>query len=308
MIGVLSGFATIAVVIALGALVAQLGVIDWDGHLLLNRIAFFVASPALLATTIARTDVGQILSRNLLATAIGALVPFLLYAVIARHAWRRGPGDLVVGSLASGYVNAGNLGIPVAAYALGNASFVAPTLLLQLLLFQPGALALLDADRSGRRPRVRDFIVRPLTNPLTVGTAVGLALSATGWVPPPILWRPVELVAAMAVPGMLLAYGIALRLGPGLGGDIPRAELALTTGLKLVAQPLVAWAFAHLVLGVDGHALLAIVVCSALPTAQNIYVHASRYGRATTLARDTILLTTIGSVPVTLLVTVLLGR
>lgn len=58
----------------------------------------------------------------------------------------------------------------------------------------------------------------------------------------------------------------------------------------------------------QGHALLAVVVCSALPTAQNIFVHATRYDRATTLARDTILLTTIGSVPVILLVTVLLGH
>jgi hypothetical protein len=51
------------------------------------------------------------------------------------------------------------------------------------------------------------------------------------------------------VPGMLLAYGIALRLGPGLGGDLPAGELALTTGLKLVVQPLVAWAVAAGLLG-----------------------------------------------------------
>lgn len=71
------------------------------------------------------------------------------------------PGELVIGSLASSYVNSGNLGIPVAAYALGSASFVAPTLLLQLLVLQPVALALLDSDRFGRRPRARDLLVRP---------------------------------------------------------------------------------------------------------------------------------------------------
>jgi malonate transporter len=58
---------------------------------------------------------------------------------------------------------------------------------------------------------------------------------------------------------------------------------------------------------VDGHALLAIVVTSALPTAQNIFVHATRYNRATILARDTILITTIGAVPVIFLVAALLG-
>jgi predicted permease len=65
---------------------------------------------------------------------------------------------------------------------------------------------------------------------------------------------------------------------------------------------------AHFVLGLSGHALLAVVVCSALPTAQNIFVHATRYDRAVTLARDTILITTLGSVPVILLITLLLGH
>jgi predicted permease len=106
---------------------------------------------------------------------------------------------------------------------------------------------------------------------------------------------------------MLLAYGVALRLGPGLGRAGSAAELATTSLLKVVVQPLVAYLVAHELLGVDGHALLAIVVTSALPTAQNIFVHATRYQRATTLAKDTILLTTIATVPVILLVTWLLG-
>ena len=308
MLDVLSGFATIAIVIAVGAFVAHIGLVDASAQVLLSRIAFFVASPALLLTTIAATDVSHVLSGNLVATAAGAAVPALTYAVVGHRVWRRRPGELVIGSLASSYVNSGNLGIPVAAYALGSASFVAPTLLLQLLVLQPVALALLDSDRFGRRPRARDLLVRPFTNPLTFGTLLGLGLAVTGWsLPTPVL-RPIELIGAMAVPGMLLAYGIALRLGTGLGGDIPAGELALTTVLKMIVQPLVAWAVAAGLLGVQGHALLAVVVCSALPTAQNIFVHATRYDRATTLARDTILLTTIGSVPVILLVTVLLGH
>jgi malonate transporter len=307
-LAVLSGFATIAVVIAVGAFIAHIGLVDLQANVLLSRIAFFVASPALLLTTIAATDVSRVLSGNLVATAAGVAVPALTYAAVARRVWRRRPGEVVIGSLASSYVNAGNLGIPVAAYALGSASYVAPTLLLQLVVLQPLALALLDSDRSGRRPRLQDVLLRPFTNPLTIGTLLGLLLSVTGWTLPAPVLRPVELVGAMAVPGMLIAYGIALRLGPGLGGDIPTGELTLTTVLKMVVQPLVAWAVAAGLLGLDGHALLAVVVCSALPTAQNIFVHATRYDRATTLARDTILLTTAGSVPVVLLLTLLLGR
>ena len=91
----------------------------------------------------------------------------------------------------------------------------------------------------------------------------------------------------------------------GWAGSV--AELATTSAIKMLLQPLVAWFVTSVVLGVDGHALLAIVVTSALPTAQNIFVHATRYDRATTLARDTILITTVGAVPVILVVAALLG-
>lgn len=305
--GVVLGFATIAAVIGVGALIAHLGVVDLGAQQVLNRVAFFVASPALLLTTVAEADVSDVLSRSLVATVAGVVVAATAYAVIAAWRWRRTPGELVIGSLASSYVNAGNLGLPVAAYVLGDAAFVAPTLLLQLLVLQPTALALLDADVRKRRPSVVDVLVRPFTNPLTIGTLIGLLLSVTGWRLPTVIADPVELIGAMAVPGMLLAYGIALRLGPGFGGEVPPGELTLTSVLKLAVQPVVAYAVAHHVLGLTGHPLLAVVVCSALPTAQNIFVHATRYDRSTTLARDTILLTTLGAVPVIALVVWLLG-
>ena len=50
-----------------------------------------------------------------------------------------------------------------------------------------------------------------------------------------------------------------------------------------------------------------MTVLSALPTAQNVFVIASRYDRATLLARDAIFVSTLASVPVVLLVTALLA-
>lgn len=304
--GVFTGFATIAAVIALGALLAQLRVLDLSAQHLLSRLAFFVASPALMVVTLSKADVHAVLSANLAASFAGVVVVVVVYVLLARLVWRRGMGDTTIGALASAYVNAGNLGIPVASYVLGDAAFVAPTLLLQLLVLQPLALGFLDADSRGRTS-IWQLVSRPFKNPLTVGSLIGLLLALTGWQLPLAVHDPLALVANMAVPSMLIAYGIALRLGPGLGAAGSAAELATTSLLKLLVQPAVAYLVASLVLGVDGHALLAIVVTSALPTAQNIFVHATRYDRATVLARDTILITTIGSVPVILLVAFLLG-
>lgn len=305
--GVFTGFATIAVVIAVGALLAHLRIVDLTAQRILSQVAFFVGSPALMVMTLSRADVRNVLSANLVATTAGVLVPVTIYVLCARYVWRRRLGDATVGALSAAYVNAGNLGIPVASYVLGDAALVAPTLLLQLIVMQPIGLALLDADALGRPPSLVQLVTRPFKNPLTVGSLIGVLLALTQWTLPEFIGSPLELLGNLAVPSMLIAYGIALRLGPGLGAAGSVGELATVSLLKLVVQPVVAYAVAHFALGVSGHALLAIVVTSALPTAQNIFVHATRYDRATVLARDTILITTMASVPVILIVAALLG-
>ncbi|GAA4711897.1 AEC family transporter [Pedococcus ginsenosidimutans] len=305
--GVFTGFATIAVVIGVGVLLAHLRVVDLEAQQVLSRLAFFVASPALMVITLSRADVHSVLSANLIATSAGVVASAGLYCALARWVWHRGLGDATIGALSASYVNAGNLGIPIASYVLGNAALVAPTLLLQMLVLQPLGLAVLDADARGRAGSVWQVLTRPFRNPLTLGSLAGVVLALTGWTLPSALANPLGLIGNMAVPSMLVAYGIALRLGPGLGRAGSVTELATTSSIKLVLQPLVAWFVAAHLIGVEGHALLAIVVTSALPTAQNIFVHATRYGRATVLARDTILITTVGAVPVILLLAALLG-
>jgi malonate transporter len=305
MTGVLEGFATIGAVIAVGAVLAHLRILDLGAQEVLSRIAFYVASPALIVTLMARTDVSHVLGRQLAASVCGVAVPLMVYVVAARLIWRRELGETVIGGFASAYVNAGNLGLPVAAYVLGNATYVVPTLFLQLCILTPIGLALLDHDERGASS-VRTVVLRPLTTPLTLAMIVGLVLSVTGTSIPDAIDAPLELIGGMAVPAMLVAYGVSLRLGGGFGSGGPASEIALASALKLVVQPAVA-TFAGAALGLHGHALLAVAVVSALPTAQNVFTYATRYQRATLLARDTILVTTTLCVPVELAIAAALG-
>jgi len=295
--GVVEGFATIGVVIGLGVLLAQLGVLDLAAQRMLSRLSFFVASPALMVTVLGRADVTSVLSRSLVATASAVLVCAALYLLAARLVWRKPAADTVIGTLSAVYVNAGNLGLPIAAYVLGDAALVAPTLLMQLLVLQPLALAVLDHAVSGRGFSVARALTRPFTNPLTVGSLVGLLLALTGVELPQAIEDPLVLVGGMAVPSMLLAYGISLRLGPRPGHGTSAVEIGYITVLKLVVQPLTAYVAGRFLLDLDAKALFAVTVLAALPTAQNIFVHATRYRRAEVLARDSIFVTTLLSVP-----------
>jgi len=304
-LGVLEGFATIGVVVALGYLLGHLGVLDAAAQLVLSRLAFYVASPALLLTVMARTPVRDVLSGNLLASVGSVVVTMAGYVLVARLLWHPSLGESVVGSLCAAYVNASNLGIPIALFVLGDISVVAPTLLLQLLVLQPLAIALLDSEARGRRPTPGTILLRTVRNPLTVGAFVGLLVSLFAVRLPPLVSRPLDLVGAMAVPAMLIAFGISLRLGPRPGADGSWPQVSTIVTLKLGLQPLAAVAVGYLLVGLRGHALFAAAVTGALPTAQNVFVLANRYNRGLLLARDSIFVSTFASVPVILLIAVL---
>lgn len=305
MSGVLEGFAALAVLIALGAVLAHVGFLTYASQTMLVRLAFWVASPALLLTVVADADVHAVFSSTLVATAGAVTGALVLYLLLSRVLARRPGPETVVAALCSIYVNAGNLGLPVAAYVLGDAALVAPVILLQLVLLQPLALAVLDRTTAGRGMGVRQLVLRTVRNPLMLGAVLGLVLALTGLRLPSVVRAPVDLLGGMAVPAMLLAYGVSLRLGPKPGAGSPPRELALVVGLKLLVQPALAYLIG-LAVGLEDTALYAVAVLAALPTAQNVFVLASRYDRGVVLARDAIFLSTIGAVPVILAITALL--
>lgn len=310
---VLAGFATIAVVIAVGFLLAHTRVLDVESQGMLARLAFYVASPALMVTVLGRTDVSQLFSANLVASLGSVVVTATVAVLLARLAWRRSASDTVIATFSASYVNAGNLGLPIAAYVLGDVSLIAPMLLAQLMVLQPLGLAVLDstvhvADPAhGRGRRLLGRLGQPLRNPLMLGSLAGLLLSVTGLSLPRVVLDPLTLVGGMAVPAMLIAYGISLRLGPRPGAGEPPVQIGTIVALKLVLQPAVAYGLGRFAVGLDGLDLLGVTVVAALPTAQNVFTHAVRYRRAEILARDSIFISTLLSVPVLLLIAGVLG-
>jgi len=303
--GVLIGFAIIGVVILIGYVVGRAGVLGEHAPFVLSRIVFFVLSPALLFTVLADADIHELFSSMLAVSAISAVLACLLFAGVALLVFRRKLPEAIIGSVASGYVNANNIGIPVAVYVLGNTAYSAPVILLQLLVLTPITLTILDITTSGKAS-FRRIVSRPLTNPLIIGSALGVVVSATGLELPDAVMEPFRIVGAAAVPLVLIAFGMSLHgqklLAPGSG----RRDILLASTIKLAIMPLIAWVFGRFVFGLDHDQLFAAVVLAGLPTAQNIFVYAQRYERGVTIARDTVLITTVGSVPVLVLVALLL--
>ena len=308
---VLAGFATITIIIALGALLAHTRILGAESQGMLARLSFFLASPALMVTVLGRADVSQLFSANLVASLGSVVVTATVAVVLCRLVWRRTASDTVLATFCASYVNAGNLGLPIAAYVLGDASLIAPMLLAQLVVLQPLGLAVLDstlvtADSAVRGGRLRRALSQPFRNPLMIGSLVGLLLAVTQLRLPRFVEDPLVLVGGMAVPGMLIAYGVSLRLGPRPGAGEPPVQIGTLVALKLVLQPSVAYLLGRFLVGLEGRDLLAVTVVAALPTAQNVFNFALRYGRGEILTRDAIFVSTVLSVPVLVLIAGLL--
>lgn len=377
MADVVAGLAVFGAVIAVGWLLVRTRAVSADADGVLTRVCFFAATPALLVTTLSRADLTAVLSRSTAVAVAAELAAIVSAWCLHRLVLRRPTAEATIGALASGYVNAANLGIPVAVLVLGDAATIAPILLLQLLVLTPATFTVLDAvTRRGHPSRLATLTV-PLRNPLLWGVVAGTAANLGGvdlkeWgggYPA----QGLEMLGRVAVPLMMLALGMSLAGAPRplrnpvpeeaapspqgspartvqspqsarqsqeplaaeagseaheintAGGRPPRVEekpahgarstsqrgagrrsgLWLAVGWKLAVMPGLA-VVVGLAAGLSGGRLLAPVVTAALPTAQNVFMYASRYGAAKDLARDAVLLTTAGFVPVVLLAAALL--
>ena len=306
MTGVLIGFAVIGAVILAGYVVGRAGVLGDHAPFVLSRLAFYVLSPCLLFTVLADADIHVLFSSLLVVSLAAAVTSALAFFVIARFVWRREISETVIGSLGSGYVNANNIGIPVAFFVLGNTAYAAPVVLLQLLVFAPIVLTTLDVQQNGGGSVWR-IILRPFRNPIIVGSALGVLVSALDLTIPEEVMQPFRIIGAAAVPVMLIAFGISLHGQRPLAPGTSRRDVLLATSLKLVAMPVVAWLVGRFVFSLDGLDLFAVVVLAALPAAQNVFNYAQRYERGVLMARDIVLVTTLLSLPVLLLVAAILA-
>lgn len=304
--GVLVGFSIIGFVILVGYLVERFRIAGAGAGLVLNRMAFFVATPALLFTVLSHADVGLLFSTFLVTILSTIAVGVVLFLVAARLFFRLPVAETVLGAGSATYVNANNIGLPVAIYVLGSATYVAPVLLLQLLVIAPIILAILDVSTSGRIS-FRSILTQPLRNPMIIASVAGIAVAILGiQLPAPVL-APLELIGGAAIPMVLMSFGMSLHGQRLLKRGTGRKQVVVATAIKVAVMPVIAYLLGTFVFHLEDGELFAVVAVSALPTAQNIFNFSARYNRAVIVTRDTVLLTTVASIPALLVIAALLA-
>ncbi|WP_232246742.1 AEC family transporter [Kitasatospora mediocidica] len=292
MSSLLAAFVPIWILTTIGYLTARSGLLGDQAEAVLGRFVFHVAMPATLFTMLARTPLTAFASTAMIAFAAGTALVCALGLLAARHLFHRPLAEQALSGMTAGYVNSANLGIPVAVQVLGDASFVAQVVLFQVLFVTPVILTLLDTGTAGRtQGGLLRALTMPIRNPIIMASALGALFSATHWHLPAALTHSCDLLGSAAVPVALLTLGLSLH-GRATGRRLT-AEVGTAVLLKTLAQPLIALAVGTLLLHLPPHQLLAVVLCSALPTAQNAFIYARQYNLDPSLARDSVMFSTL---------------
>ena len=309
MTGVLLGFGVVAVIAAVGFATAAL--LPGEAARIrqgLTPVIYYITNPALMLVLVAGTDLGTVLGVYTPVALATAAVAGAVCALYSGLVLRRRGARTAAAAMAASYVNAGNIGLPIALYAVGSAAPVVSVLLAQLLVLAPLYLALFSLlTRSAGSGSLWRAVARSVANPVTIGTALGVLLSATGLELPEVLWVPLEMLGESSVPLLLLVFGMSLH------GQRPFRQRALVpdvvgaTLVKLTVMPAAAWALGRFGFGLDGTELLGVVVMAALPTAQNVFLFSSQFRMPTAVVRDVVLLSSLLSFPAIALIGVLLA-
>lgn len=309
--GVLQGFTVVIILISLGFFTARFLPRHRDSIAKgLTPLIYYITNPALMFILLTGTDLRAVIGIFTPIALITALTTGGLFALGVRLLFKTPWQRIPAAAMSTSYVNAGNIGVPLALYAVGSTTPVVSVLLAQLLVLAPLYLCLFAlVSRNGSEQRstsVGRSILKSIANPVTVATFIGAIFSWFNLTLPEVLHAPIEMLGESSIPLLLLAFGMSLFGRRPLADKALRGEVLLGTGFKVLFMPAAAWALAQFVFGLHGPELLGVVIMAALPTAQNVLLFSQQFRLNQMVPREVILASTILTLPVVLVATMLL--
>ena len=284
------------VYMAIGFALVKFSVLGPHADRGLSKIVFYVTMPMLLLRTVGTADLGDVFSLGLLANVATALILLSTYYVIAVKVFRLSGGRQTIGALAAAYTNAGNVGIAFLVATVGTATATAGVIVFQVLVLVPFGFLMLDRQTAvGGGSRLK-LLVSSFTQPPLVAVFVGIVLNVSAWNPPELITGPVDALANTTVPLMMVALGVSLASAKILRLNRDNLPLFTSIAFRMVLSPIITFVIASL-LGLDGQMLLATMVVSIFPTANNLFAIAHRYEVGVAFTRDVSVITALVSMP-----------
>ncbi len=265
----------------------------WRGVELLGYWVFF---PALLSETMIRADLRSLPLTGITLTMIGAFLTMAMGLLLARSRIMR-LLDVNGPSFSSIFQNAtrwnGFIALPILAKLYGDTGVALVAVVMGALvpLANFTAVMVVAQNAHGAKLTIPQTFYVVFRNPFIWSTAIGLAINMAG-IP---IYEPVmtglHTLGAAAVGTGLLMVGAGLRPEEAMK---PSPAVWLGTALKLLGMPVIVLLWS-MVFGIGGVALVACLVCTAVPTAMSAFVLARQMGGDAMLVATTVTVQTAAS-------------
>jgi predicted permease len=259
----------------------------------LSQVIFYVFSPILVfnlinSSHLSNQDILRTLAFAILLIGAVGLIAWLLGKLL--HFDRKILAAVLITCM---FMNAGNYGLPLTDFAFGEVALAFASVFFVVNSVLTNTLGIVIASSGSMS--VWNSIKGLLKFPAIYALILGILFLQFKWQLPAGLDRTVTLLSNAAIPSMLVLLGMQL-VNIRLDGQL--VPLILTSGLRLLAAPLLAFGLAYL-FGLSGAPYQAVVLESAMPVAVTNTILATEFDAEPTFVTAAVLITTLLS-PLTL--------
>lgn len=299
----------IIVLIALGYFIKRIGLLKKDFFDAGNKLVFRVLLPVMLFCNVYRIESISDVEPAYMIYGVGAVILIFLLAIPVCCAFTRDGGKrgvLIQGIFRSNYAI---IGIPLAESLFGDAGAAAAGVMLAFVvplfnILGVISLTLFNTGTEKKKPDVRKIVMGILTNPLIIGTVLGLAVLCIralfvqldiGFRLSDItfLYKALDNVRVICTPFALIVLGGRFEFS---AVKRLRREIIFGTAMRNIAVPVLGLTAAYLLaapLGFSGEHFAAFVGVFATPVAVSSAVMAKEMGGDDELAGQLVVWTSV---------------
>lgn len=250
----------------------------------------YIVVPCMLVRSFTKIELTR---HNLLMFLLSLLLAFTTHFIaIALNLpfFRKKNDENPIYKYASIYGNVGFMALPLASEILGNEGVfycANGVIAFNIITFIHGVKIM---NRDGFKLNLKNLVL----NPGIISVIIGLPLFLLQVKLPVLIEQPMSYLAELNTPLAMLIFGTYLA-NTDLKTMFTDKKIYLAAFLKLLAMPLLCIGIYH-ICGVSGTLLVACAITACVPSANNTFMFASKYGRDTGLASKTVALVSLFSI------------
>ncbi len=284
----------IAVMMAVGFLIKKIKLVNDLTVKQMNNVVFRIFLPLMIFKNVYESEIAEVFNLKLIVfAAVSVVVVILLLFLIVPIFEKENPkrGVLIQAIFRSNFVI---FGIPVSEALCGQVASGTASVLIALTipLFNIAAVVTLEVYRGGK-PNFAKVVKGIVTNPLIIGSFLGLAVSGTGVIFPDVIEKSMGNVASITTPVALIMLGASINFKT-IGKNLSR--IIWGVGARLVILPAIVLGIGAYVFGFRDVEFAILISLFASPSAVSSFTMAQQMGGDDELAGQLVMFGTVVSI------------